>query len=159
MLKRRFQFTGTGTSTASPEALHFGSRIYRLYRNEFEATDGAWERFMCRSQNPNRAENSTDVGDSKDVMKGEDNVRISSPSLVGVTTNGVSTVHVNNGRSSSEESEEDVVVATAASSRSWWDSIPRRYIIVGLCFIAFLLCNMDRVCGFFLLLSKYSHAW
>ncbi|CAK9218141.1 unnamed protein product [Sphagnum troendelagicum] len=32
-----------------------------------------------------------------------------------------------------------------SSVLSWWEKIPKRYIIVMLCFSAFLLCNMDRV--------------
>lgn len=34
-----------------------------------------------------------------------------------------------------------------SSVLSWWEKIPKRYIIVMLCFSAFLLCNMDRVCN------------
>ncbi len=34
-----------------------------------------------------------------------------------------------------------------SSVLSWWEKIPKRYIIVMLCFSAFLLCNMDRVCS------------
>lgn len=39
------------------------------------------------------------------------------------------------------ESAADTVVATA----HWWQQLPKRWIIVLLCFFAFLLCNMDRV--------------
>ena len=34
----------------------------------------------------------------------------------------------------------------------WWEEFPKRWVIVVLCFSAFLLCNMDRVsfgCFFF----------
>lgn len=37
-------------------------------------------------------------------------------------------------------SQEDIEKGT-----SWWQEIPKRWVIVGLCFFAFLLCNMDRV--------------
>ena len=103
---------------------------------------------LCRSQNP-RADN-LDVGEGKpdiqSLNKGEDNGR---PKLVGAT-NGA-TVHVN---ASSNEKEHEI--AAKPASLTWWDSIPRRYSIVGLCFIAFLLCNMDRVCGLLLLLCSWT---
>lgn len=28
---------------------------------------------------------------------------------------------------------------------AWWEGFPKRWVIVFLCFSAFLLCNMDRV--------------
>lgn len=31
------------------------------------------------------------------------------------------------------------------SSVPWWEQFPKRWVIVILCFSAFLLCNMDRV--------------
>lgn len=31
----------------------------------------------------------------------------------------------------------------------WWQQLPKRWVIVLLCFAAFLLCNMDRVSNFF----------
>lgn len=31
------------------------------------------------------------------------------------------------------------------STMPWWEQFPRRWVIVILCFTAFLLCNMDRV--------------
>ncbi|CAM6020223.1 unnamed protein product [Sphagnum balticum] len=34
---------------------------------------------------------------------------------------------------------------STSSDIGWWERIPRRYIIVVLCFSAFLICNMDRV--------------
>eukprot|EP00250_Pteridium_aquilinum_P019249 c24363_g1_i1 orf=303-2168(+) len=37
------------------------------------------------------------------------------------------------------ENAEDVFAA------SWWKQVPKRWVIVILCFFAFLLCNMDRV--------------
>ena len=37
-------------------------------------------------------------------------------------------------------SEEDL-----DSSVPWWEQFPKRWVIVILCFSAFLLCNMDRV--------------
>lgn len=33
----------------------------------------------------------------------------------------------------------------------WWEEFPKRWVIVVLCFTAFLLCNMDRVSYPFLL--------
>lgn len=35
----------------------------------------------------------------------------------------------------------------------WWELFPRRWVIVLLCFSAFLLCNMDRVSMHRLLLN------
>ncbi|KAL0419265.1 UNVERIFIED_CONTAM: Sodium-dependent phosphate transport protein 1, chloroplastic [Sesamum radiatum] len=32
-----------------------------------------------------------------------------------------------------------------ASAVPWWEQFPKRWVIVLLCFSAFLLCNMDRV--------------
>ena len=34
------------------------------------------------------------------------------------------------------------------SSVPWWEQFPKRWVIVVLCFSAFLLCNMDRVTSF-----------
>lgn len=31
------------------------------------------------------------------------------------------------------------------SALPWWEQFPKRWVIVILCFSAFLLCNMDRV--------------
>jgi ACS family sodium-dependent inorganic phosphate cotransporter len=39
-----------------------------------------------------------------------------------------------------EEEEED-----EEASSPWWEIFPKRWVIVILCFSAFLLCNMDRV--------------
>jgi hypothetical protein len=38
------------------------------------------------------------------------------------------------------EGSSEVVLAS-----SWWEQVPKRWVIVLLCFTAFLLCNMDRV--------------
>ncbi|KAL0458813.1 UNVERIFIED_CONTAM: Sodium-dependent phosphate transport protein 1, chloroplastic [Sesamum latifolium] len=38
-----------------------------------------------------------------------------------------------------------------ASVVPWWEQFPKRWVIVLLCFSAFLLCNMDRVSNAFLL--------
>ncbi|KAG0622446.1 hypothetical protein M758_3G097900 [Ceratodon purpureus] len=141
VLKRRYSFQLCSSSTKAPQ-LQDGNRVYRLYRSEFDAMSigdrvRSQRETLCRSQNP-RADN-LDVGEGKpdiqSLNKGEDNGR---PKLVGAT-NGA-TVHVN---ASSNEKEHEI--AAKPASLTWWDSIPRRYIIVGLCFIAFLLCNMDRV--------------
>lgn len=37
------------------------------------------------------------------------------------------------------------------SSVPWWEQFPKRWVIVVLCFSAFLLCNMDRVSALILL--------
>lgn len=37
------------------------------------------------------------------------------------------------------------VVSDSLSSVPWWEEFPKRWVIVLLCFSAFLLCNMDRV--------------
>jgi hypothetical protein len=132
VLRRRLSF-----QLCSTPQLHVGNRFYRLHRGEFA---------LCRSQNP-RADN-TDVGEGKpDVQPVHKGVDSGLPKLVGAT-NGASTVHVNGSSSAKKD----------AASLSWWGRIPRRYIIVGLCFIAFLLCNMDRVCGLLLLLTRH-HAF
>ncbi|PKI40003.1 hypothetical protein CRG98_039666 [Punica granatum] len=38
-----------------------------------------------------------------------------------------------------------MVDATAKEASPWWEQFPKRWVIVLLCFAAFLLCNMDRV--------------
>lgn len=38
-----------------------------------------------------------------------------------------------------------VLEADAKSISPWWEQFPKRWLIVLLCFTAFLLCNMDRV--------------
>lgn len=37
------------------------------------------------------------------------------------------------------------VVSDSPSLVPWWEQFPKRWVIVLLCFSAFLLCNMDRV--------------
>lgn len=45
-----------------------------------------------------------------------------------------------------EESSEAVLVEGNVPKVSpWWEQFPKRWVIVLLCFTAFLLCNMDRV--------------
>ncbi|KAF5451621.1 hypothetical protein F2P56_026712 [Juglans regia] len=45
-----------------------------------------------------------------------------------------------------EESSEAVLVeGNVPKVSSWWEQFPKRWVIVLLCFTAFLLCNMDRV--------------
>jgi MFS transporter, ACS family, solute carrier family 17 (sodium-dependent inorganic phosphate cotransporter), other len=39
----------------------------------------------------------------------------------------------------------------------WWQQFPKRWVIVLLCFTAFLLCNMDRVSTIFLFLRFQLH--
>lgn len=112
----------------------------------FRQAEGFYQRrraqIWCRGTSP-RGEN-TSFDDKRDIklgIKGSDGGSLGkqessevTPSLVGAT-NGA-TVHV-------ETSDEEI--DTSSTSLAWWNRIPRRYVIVGLCFIAFLLCNMDRV--------------
>lgn len=44
-----------------------------------------------------------------------------------------------------KEALNDVVEGSADSGGAWWEEFPKRWVIVVLCFTAFLLCNMDRV--------------
>ncbi|XP_031401233.1 sodium-dependent phosphate transport protein 1, chloroplastic [Punica granatum] len=39
----------------------------------------------------------------------------------------------------------EVVVSGEEDGVAWWEEFPKRWVIVVLCFSAFLLCNMDRV--------------
>lgn len=41
--------------------------------------------------------------------------------------------------------DDDDVASDFVAGDQWWDRIPKRWVIVSLCFSAFLLCNMDRV--------------
>lgn len=41
------------------------------------------------------------------------------------------------------------VTSSSSSESSWLEEFPKRWVIVVLCFSAFLLCNMDRVFCFF----------
>ena len=152
VLKRKYSFQICNTSPEAPQQ-HAENRFYRLYRSEFEAMSirdrvRSQRETLCRSQNP-RADN-TDVGEGRPdilpVKKGDDK---GLPKLVGAT-NGAA-VHMN-GSANDEEPE----AAVKPAWLTWWYSIPRRYIIVGLCFVAFLLCNMDRVCDSLLLLCSWT---
>lgn len=59
--------------------------------------------------------------------------------------------------SSTETSSEAVLVEGNVEEVSpWWEQIPKRWVIVLLCFTAFLLCNMDRVSIFMLYLYLYA---
>ena len=40
---------------------------------------------------------------------------------------------------------EDVVMEEMQAVKPWWEQFPKRWLIVLLCFSAFLLCNMDHV--------------
>nr|GMD61967.1 ascorbate transporter, chloroplastic [Ipomoea batatas] len=40
---------------------------------------------------------------------------------------------------------EAVLIDGAEQAKPWWEQFPKRWVIVLLCFAAFLLCNMDRV--------------
>ncbi|XP_015062082.1 ascorbate transporter, chloroplastic [Solanum pennellii] len=46
---------------------------------------------------------------------------------------------------SSEGATEAILVEGVEQAKPWWEQFPRRWIVVLLCFAAFLLCNMDRV--------------
>ncbi|TMW87699.1 hypothetical protein EJD97_019598 [Solanum chilense] len=46
---------------------------------------------------------------------------------------------------SSEGASEVILVEGVEQAKPWWEQFPRRWIVVLLCFAAFLLCNMDRV--------------
>ncbi|XP_059312631.1 ascorbate transporter, chloroplastic [Lycium ferocissimum] len=46
---------------------------------------------------------------------------------------------------SSEGASEAILVESIEQPKPWWEQFPRRWIVVLLCFAAFLLCNMDRV--------------
>lgn len=46
---------------------------------------------------------------------------------------------------SSEGASEGILVEGVEQAKPWWEQFPRRWIVVLLCFAAFLLCNMDRV--------------
>lgn len=46
---------------------------------------------------------------------------------------------------SSEGAGEAILVEGVEQAKPWWEKFPRRWIVVLLCFAAFLLCNMDRV--------------
>lgn len=58
--------------------------------------------------------------------------------------------------SESPKYEDDVVVQkkkkrgldNVEEEARWWQVFPKRWVIVVLCFSAFLLCNMDRVCNY-----------
>lgn len=46
----------------------------------------------------------------------------------------------------SSEGPSEVVIGKHVEQRKpWWEQFPKRWVIVLLCFAAFLLCNMDRV--------------
>ncbi|XP_042506108.1 ascorbate transporter, chloroplastic-like isoform X1 [Macadamia integrifolia] len=47
--------------------------------------------------------------------------------------------------SSLEVPDEAVLVEGSVRNISWWEQLPKRWVIVLLCCSAFLLCNMDRV--------------
>lgn len=106
----------------------------------------------CRSLNPKSdnadVANIKDIKDIKDINKlgtkedgsgdglFEKQEQTKMPAALVGATNGA-TVYV-------ESSDKDVGESTTARV-GFWENLPRRYIIVGLCFVAFLLCNMDRV--------------
>ncbi|KAJ8573173.1 hypothetical protein K7X08_009684 [Anisodus acutangulus] len=46
---------------------------------------------------------------------------------------------------SPEGASEAILVEGLEQAKPWWEQFPRRFIVVLLCFAAFLLCNMDRV--------------
>ena len=115
----------------------------------------------CRSLNP-KSDNA-DVANIKDIKdinklstKGDDSgdglfekqEQTKIPAALVGATNGA-TVYV-------ESSDKDIGESTTARV-GFWENLPRRYIIVGLCFVAFLLCNMDRVSCCCLSLPSFLH--
>ncbi|PIN05826.1 Permease of the major facilitator superfamily [Handroanthus impetiginosus] len=46
---------------------------------------------------------------------------------------------------SSDGASEAALLDGAEQAKPWWEQFPRRWVMVLLCFAAFLLCNMDRV--------------
>ncbi|KAL6981973.1 Ascorbate transporter, chloroplastic, variant 2 [Sarracenia purpurea var. burkii] len=48
---------------------------------------------------------------------------------------------------SPEELNKVVLVEGVEKTEPWWVQFPKRWVIVLLCFAAFLLCNMDRILG------------
>ncbi|KAI3444528.1 hypothetical protein Pfo_001193 [Paulownia fortunei] len=46
---------------------------------------------------------------------------------------------------SSEGTSEAVLLEGVEQTKPWWKQFPKRWVMVLLCFAAFLLCNMDRV--------------
>lgn len=46
---------------------------------------------------------------------------------------------------SPEGTSEAILVDGLQETKPWWEQFPKRWVIVLLCFTAFLLCNMDRV--------------
>lgn len=55
------------------------------------------------------------------------------------------------GKKESELDSESEIEIEIESSVPWWEQFPKRWVIVVLCFSAFLLCNMDRVIALILL--------
>lgn len=51
----------------------------------------------------------------------------------------------------SSDSSGEVVLEGNGNAIPWWEQFPKRWVIVLLCFAAFLLCNMDRVSYFLVL--------
>lgn len=45
----------------------------------------------------------------------------------------------------SHGASEAALLGSIEPSKAWWDQFPKRWVMVLLCFAAFLLCNMDRV--------------
>lgn len=48
-----------------------------------------------------------------------------------------------------EGTGEAILLGGNSKQISWWQQLPKRWVIVLLCFTAFLLCNMDRVSNVF----------
>lgn len=111
----------------------------------FQRSCTHWRLVRCRSLNP-KSDNA-DVANIKDINKpgtqGEDSdglfekqEQAKMPAALVGATNGT-TLYV-------KSSDKDVDESTTPRV-GFWENLPRRYIIVWLCFVAFLLCNMDRV--------------
>lgn len=49
----------------------------------------------------------------------------------------------------SDGASEAISLGGVDTTKPWWQKFPKRWLMVLLCFAAFLLCNMDRVRSFF----------
>lgn len=94
---------------------------------------------LCNGQGPHS--DSLGIGD----LKYESHAEVRAPNqanstdLTYVETNGASYEGTTLAQVEAESAVDTVLAAP------WWRQLPKRWIIVLLCFFAFLLCNMDRV--------------
>lgn len=59
--------------------------------------------------------------------------------------NDITDAEVDSLSSTEKPSEAVLVEGNVQEASPWWEQFPKRWVIVLLCFTAFLLCNMDRV--------------